>query len=171
MLRNNANETLQCSQIITTENATENENVPRTLDDKNLPDRLGTNRETSPNAATSSQINRKRNRRFEDALLKWQEYGNDIIERKPPNFLELNKKQRKGTWIYAGGKDRESSDNDVNREANNKLFQKQVKDLTGRLSDNLREFQEMHERSAKIERTLKELKGKAKACLENSQSQ
>ena len=99
----------------------------------------------------------------------WQEYGNDIIERKQPNFLELKSKHQKETWIYAGGKQNERSLVEETREANerDKVYQKQVKELAGRLGDNLREFQEMRERSAKTELTLKQLKEKAMVNMEN----
>ncbi|CAB3982758.1 Hypothetical predicted protein [Paramuricea clavata] len=168
MHRNKTKDTLQLPRVIVGENLDENEGISELHDVKNFPSRLRTNSETSQDSVTSEPRNRRRSKRFEDALLKWQEYGNDIIERKPPNFLELKNKSRKGTWICAGGKYNEKSEIDASREKD-KLYQKQVKELAGRLSDNLREFQEMHERSAKIELTLKQLKEKAMANLGNEQ--
>lgn len=161
-----AKKTLKIPRIITSED----EMVPE-LHINNLPDPLRTNSATSQDSMTSNSGpgNRRRSKRFEDALLKWQEYGNDIIERKQPNFLELKNKQRKGTWIYAGGKHNEKPKVDETREANerDKAYQKQVNELAGRLGDNLREFQEMRERSAKIELTLKQLKDKAMVNMKN----
>ena len=117
---------------------------------------------------------RRRNKRFEDALLKWQEYGNDIIERKPPNFLQLKNKTRKGTRIHAGGKGGEKADevDGKSRELakeKERLYKKDVEELAGRLTNNLREFEEMHERSAKIELTLKQLKENAMDNLQGEQ--
>ena len=162
-----AKKTLRIPRTITSE---ENEMVPE-LAIKKSPEPLRTNSKTSQNAinSNSSPQNRRRSKRFEDALLKWQEYGNDIIERKQPNFLELKNKHRKGTWIYAGGKNNETSEVEETRKVNerDKVYQKQVKELAGRLGDNLREFQEMRERSAKIELTLKQLKEKSMVNMEN----
>jgi hypothetical protein len=171
MHRNKTKDTLQLPRVIVAEYLDENEGISELHDVKNFPTRVRTNSETSQDSVTSEPRNRRRSKRFEDALLKWQEYGNDIIERKPPNFLELKNKSRKGTWVYAGGKYNEKSEFDATPEAiqKDKLYQKQVKGLAGRLSDNLREFQEMHERSAKIELTLKQLKEKAIANLGNEQ--
>ena len=171
MDRNKAKEMLQIPQILVAENLEENRKIRESqYDIKNVPIRARTSSETSQDSATSEPRNRRRSKRFEDALVKWQEYGNDIIERKPPNFLMLNKKPRKGTWIYAGGKYQERPEIEGSRELANekdKAYQKQVKELAGRLTNNLREYEEMHERSAKIELTLKQLKEKAMASLEN----
>lgn len=159
--------TLQLPQAIT--NEAENEKVSE-LQDIKFPTRLRTsNTDCRQHSETSGPRNKKRSKRFEEALVKWQEYGNDIIERKPPNFLELKDKPRKGTWIYAT-KSKYHDKLESRREANldkDRLYKKKVEQLAERLSDNLREFQEMHERTAKIELTLKQLKEKAKANLTN----
>ena len=166
MLRNtkNTKEGMQLPRIIQTESFDETESCSDLNDIKNFPLRLRTNSESSQDSqVAASPRNRRRSKRFEDALLKWQEYGNDIIERKPPNFLRLNNKPRKGAWIYAGGKYKERPEFEEAKEAEEigEIYQKQVQELAGRLGENMREFQDMHERSAKIELTLKQLKEKA----------
>ena len=132
-------------------------------------------RESSESSQDSGNVDsRRRSKRFEDALLKWQEYGNDIIERKPPNFLQSKNKTRKGTWIYAGGKSNDKKD-EVDGEGRglanekDKVYQRHVEELAGHLTNSLHEFEEMHKRSAKIELTLKQLREKAMANLQGQQ--
>lgn len=117
----------------------------------------------------SSETQRKRrNTRFEEALLKWQEYGNDIIERKPPNYLAQSKATRKGTRIpAAAGKGFEGSHgkdeaDGVSDERRRSEHQEEVKKLAGRLSEDLKDFQDMQKRSAKIESDLQRLKEHAR---------
>ena len=50
-----------------------------------------------------------------------------------------------------------------------RLYKKDVEELAGRLTNSLREFEEMHERSAKIELTLKRLKENAMDNLQGEQ--
>ena len=169
-----AKETLKVPRIIISENDIEENKAVSGFGIKELPPLLRTNGETSQESSTMNPAprNQRRNKRFEDALLKWQEYGNDIIERKQPHFLELRNKPRKGAWIYAGGKYSERPEVEETQEANNErdeLYRKQVKELAGRLDDNVREFQEMRERSAKIELTLKQLKEKAMVNMGDKQ--
>ena len=165
-------EAFQIRRIDTGETADVNKKIGESQLDKTI-------RNPEKNSSESSQDSgmadsRRRSKRFEDALLKWQEYGNDIIERKPPNFLQLKNKTRKGTWIYAGGKSNDKKDevDSGGRELVNEkkdVYQRHVEELSGRLTNSLREFEEMHKRSAKIELTLKQLKEKAMTNLQEGQ--
>ena len=173
MAQNNmTKEAFQLPRITTEEAVDENEKIGKSQFDKSM---TNPEKKSSESSQDSGKVDsRRRSKRFEDALLKWQEYGNDIIERKPPNFLQLQNKTRKGTWIYAGGKSNDKNDevDGGGRELANekeKIYQKHVEELAGHLTNSLREFEEMHERSAKIELTLNELKEKAMANLEGEQ--
>lgn len=155
------------TQILTPINNEQSELSHDKTEIKNIPStqqkRIGN--DSSLHSGASSPNNRRRSKRFEDALLKWQEYGNDIIERKPPNFLQVNNKPKKGAWIYGGEKhdermEFEDYDEESIEERSVGHYAKHLKYLSGRFRSNFRDFHEMNERADKIQETLKQLKDK-----------
>lgn len=135
---------------------------------RNNSTKLGCDKEGKVSGLGSQDNRRKRNKRFEDALLKWQEYGNDIIERKRPNYLVHNEKTQKAMRNQIDGKvcgEHQVTQSDEKIGSSNLEHREIVERLVGRLTEDRKDFQDMKERSAKIERHLRELKQRSSEVL------